>query len=149
MKNRICLAPKALSHVSLGHIALGIRLLGNPSAERRASIPFETHRLPKSSCVNDWTNLVEVNRAFSAGTFRVLRDLGRTPQAGNEFCVFGAKHRLKIPRVFLRTDLINRKWVCCWRFGVVARREEGEYPLWICDRRAMLLQWQGSVTLPD
>ena len=101
---------------------------------------------------------VGVNRAFSAGTFRVSRDLGRTPQVrpsesvlwrtGNEFCAFGAKRRPKIPSVFLRTDLINRKRVRCWRFGAAARREEGEYPLWICDRRATLLQRQRSATLP-
>jgi hypothetical protein len=45
---------------------------------------------------------VEANRAFSAGMFRVSRDLGRTPQAGNEFRAFGAKRRPKIPRVFLK-----------------------------------------------
>ena len=102
MKNRICLAPKALSHVSLGHIALGIRWLGNPSAERRASILFETHRLPKSSVSMIGRDGVELNRAFSAGTFRVLQDLGRAPQAGNEFCAFGAKHRPKISHNFLK-----------------------------------------------
>ena len=60
---------------------------------------------------------VEVNRTFSAGTFRVSRDLGRTPQVrpsesvlwrtGNEFCAFGAKNRPEITRAFLRTHLIN------------------------------------------
>jgi len=43
---------------------------------------------------------VEVNRTFSAGTFRVSRDLGRTSQAGNEFRAFGAKSRPNIPSVF-------------------------------------------------
>jgi hypothetical protein len=90
---------------------------------------------------------VEVNRAFSAGTFRVSRDLGRTPQAGNEFCAFGAKHRPKIPHNFLRTHLISRERVRCWRFGAAARREEEEYPLWIFDQRATPLRRQRSATL--
>jgi hypothetical protein len=104
MKNRICLAPKTLSHVSLGHIALGIRLLGNPSAERRASILFEAHRLPKSSVSMIGRDGVEVNRAFSAGTFRVSRDLGRTLQAGNEFCAFGANTDRKSVTIFLKNS---------------------------------------------
>jgi hypothetical protein len=37
--------------------------------------------------------------------------------------------------------------VRCWRFGAAARREKGEYPLWIFDRRATPLQWQRSATL--
>src|SRR5260370_11541897 len=45
------------------------------------------------------------------------------------------------------THLINRERVRCWRFGTAARREEGEYPLWIFDRRATLLQRQRSATL--
>jgi hypothetical protein len=32
-------------------------------------------------------------------------------------------------------------------FGTAARREEGEYPLWIFDRRATPLQRQRSATL--
>src|SRR5438552_4665969 len=47
----------------------------------------------------------------------------------------------------IRTHLINRKRVPCWRFGATARREEGEYPSWICDRRATPLQRQRSATL--
>src|SRR6266496_1038209 len=35
-----------------------------------------------------------------------------------------------------RTHLLNRERVRCLRFGTAARREEGEYPLWIFDRRA-------------
>ena len=35
-----------------------------------------------------------------------------------------------------RTHLINGERVRCWRFGAGARREEGAYPCWICDRRA-------------
>jgi hypothetical protein len=50
---------------------------------------------------------VKVNRAFSAGTFRVSLDLGRTPQAANEFCAFGAKRRPKIPSVFLKKFLLT------------------------------------------
>src|SRR5207249_7156780 len=46
-----------------------------------------------------------------------------------------------------RTLLINRERVRCWRFGAAARREEGEYPLWIFDRRATPLQRQRSATL--
>src|SRR5437588_12497134 len=42
------------------------------------------------------------------------------------------------------THLINRERVRCWRFGAAARREEGEYPSWIFDRRATRLQLQGS-----
>src|SRR5437588_11586795 len=42
------------------------------------------------------------------------------------------------------THLINRKRVRCWRFGAAARREEGEYPSWIFDRRATRLQRQRS-----
>src|SRR5205085_8528470 len=45
------------------------------------------------------------------------------------------------------THLINRERVRCWRFGAAARREEGEYPLWIFDRRATPLQRQRSATL--
>src|SRR5947208_664104 len=47
----------------------------------------------------------------------------------------------------IRTHLINRERVRCWRFGAAARREEGEYPSWIFDRRATLLQRQRSATL--
>jgi hypothetical protein len=46
-----------------------------------------------------------------------------------------------------RTHLINRERVRCWRFGAAARREEGEYPSWIFDRRATPLQRQISATL--
>src|SRR5207237_8881418 len=45
------------------------------------------------------------------------------------------------------TDLINRERVRCQRFGAAARREEGEYPSWIFDRRATPSQWQRSATL--
>jgi hypothetical protein len=37
--------------------------------------------------------------------------------------------------------------VRCQRFGAAARREEGEYPSWIFDRRATPLQRQRSATL--
>src|SRR5437867_13287522 len=47
----------------------------------------------------------------------------------------------------IRTHLMNRKRVRCWRFGAAARREEGEYPSWIFDRRATRLQRQRSATL--
>ena len=46
-----------------------------------------------------------------------------------------------------RTHLINREQVRCWRSGAAARREEGEYPSWIFDRRVRLLQQQRSATL--
>src|SRR5579864_4813958 len=46
----------------------------------------------------------------------------------------------------LRTHLINREWARCPRFGAAARREEGEYPLWIFDRRATPQQGQRSAT---
>src|SRR6266496_4401386 len=46
-----------------------------------------------------------------------------------------------------RTHLINKERVRCWRFGATARREEGEYPSWICDRRVTPLQRQRSATL--
>src|SRR5947207_2814223 len=46
-----------------------------------------------------------------------------------------------------RTHLTNRERVRCWRFGAGARREEGEYPLWIFDQRATPLQRQRSATL--
>ena len=39
-----------------------------------------------------------------------------------------------------RTHLINRERVRCQRFGAAARREEGECPSWIFDRRATLPQ---------
>jgi hypothetical protein len=65
------LAPKALSHFSLRHIALGIRLLGNPSAEGHASILFETRRLLNHRVSIIERDGAEVNRAFSAGTLRV------------------------------------------------------------------------------
>src|SRR5205814_1034057 len=47
----------------------------------------------------------------------------------------------------IRTDLINRERVRCWRFGAAASREEGEHPSWIFDRRATPLQRQRSATL--
>ena len=47
----------------------------------------------------------------------------------------------------LRTHLINRGRVRCQRFGAAARREEGEYPSWIFDRRATQPQRQRSATL--
>src|SRR5881409_3757508 len=46
-----------------------------------------------------------------------------------------------------RTHLINRERVRCQRFGAAARREEGEYPSWIFDRRATQPQRQRSATL--
>src|SRR2546425_3046234 len=45
------------------------------------------------------------------------------------------------------THLINRERVRCQRFGAAARREEGEYPSWIFDRRATVPQRQRSATL--
>ena len=45
------------------------------------------------------------------------------------------------------THFINRQRVRCPRLGAAARREEGEYPLWIFDRRATLQQRQRSATL--
>ena len=47
----------------------------------------------------------------------------------------------------LGTHFINREWMRCWRFGAAARREEGEYPLWIFERLATPLQWQRCATL--
>src|SRR4030095_1956111 len=47
----------------------------------------------------------------------------------------------------IRTHLINRERVRCWRFDAAARREEEEYPSWIFDRRATPLQRQRSATL--
>src|SRR5215472_1861399 len=44
------------------------------------------------------------------------------------------------------THLINRKRARCPRFGAAARREEGEYPVWIFDRRATPQQRQRSAT---
>src|SRR5262245_64901957 len=44
------------------------------------------------------------------------------------------------------THLINRKRARCQRFGDAARREEGEYPLWIFDRRATQQKRQRSAT---
>src|SRR6266516_3989974 len=45
------------------------------------------------------------------------------------------------------THLINGGTVRCWRFGAAARRQEGEYPSWIFDRRATPLRRQRSATL--
>src|SRR5262249_4677491 len=45
-----------------------------------------------------------------------------------------------------RTHLINRKRARCQRFGGAARREEGEYLLWIFDRRETQQQRQRSAT---
>ena len=50
-------------------------------------------------------------------------------------------------RPSVRTHLINRERVRCWRFGAAARREEEEYPSWIFDRPATPLQPQGPGTL--
>src|SRR5437867_454720 len=47
----------------------------------------------------------------------------------------------------IRTHLINRDRVRCQRFGAAARREKGEYPSWIFDRRATQPQRQRSATL--
>src|SRR6476469_6503929 len=49
--------------------------------------------------------------------------------------------------VLLRTHLINRERVRCWRFAAAARREEEEYPSWIFDRRATPPQRQRFATL--
>src|SRR5438093_7322720 len=48
---------------------------------------------------------------------------------------------------FLRTHLINRERVRCQGFGAAARREEGEYPSWIFERRATRPRRQRSATL--
>ncbi len=50
-------------------------------------------------------------------------------------------------RLLLRTHLINREPVRCQRFVAAARREEGEYPRRIFDRRATPQQRQRSATL--
>ena len=50
-------------------------------------------------------------------------------------------------RLLLRTHLLNREPVRCQRFVAAARREEGEYPRWIFDRRATPPQRQRSATL--
>ena len=50
-------------------------------------------------------------------------------------------------RLLLRTHLINREPVRCQRFVAAARREEGEYPRWIFERRATPPQRQRSATL--
>src|SRR6516162_1523055 len=44
--------------------------------------------------------------------------------------------------ILARTHLINREWARCQRFHAAARREEGEYPSWIFDRRATRPQRQ-------
>src|SRR5215472_11016039 len=46
----------------------------------------------------------------------------------------------------LKSPYQNEKRARCQRFGVAARREEGEYPLWIFDRRATQQQRQRSAT---
>src|SRR5438874_1517636 len=51
------------------------------------------------------------------------------------------------PPELLRTHLINRERVRCQRFGAAARREEGEYPSWIFERRATRPRRQRSATL--
>src|ERR1700751_5165802 len=45
-----------------------------------------------------------------------------------------------------RTHLINRQRARCARFAAAARREDGEYPSWIFDRRATPLQRQSGAT---
>jgi hypothetical protein len=52
----------------------------------------------------------------------------------------------KIPSRGLRSHLINRQRVRCKGFGAAARREEGEYPSWICDRRATKRRRQRPAT---
>src|SRR5436190_645044 len=47
-----------------------------------------------------------------------------------------------------RTHLINRGRVRCQRFGAAARRDEGEYPSWIFDRRATPPRIGGRMTEP-
>ena len=60
---------------------------------------------------------------------------------------YACEPRLKVNGRSSGTHLINRERVRCQRFGAAARREEGEYPPWICDRRATPSQWQRSATL--
>ena len=82
---------------------------------------------------------------------------GVEPPARSELCDAGlAELPLQSKKIrnlrslcflLLRTHLINRERVRCWRFGAAARREEEEYPLWIFDRRATPLQRQRSATL--
>src|SRR6266550_1004999 len=49
-------------------------------------------------------------------------------------------------RLLLRTHLLNREPVRCQRFVAAARREEGEYPSWIFNRRATQPQRPRSAT---
>src|SRR6266850_5861596 len=61
--------------------------------------------------------------------------------------MFGRTLLLLVILCQTRTHLINRERVRCQRFGAAARREEGEYPSWIFDRRATPPQRQRSATL--
>jgi len=78
----ICLAPKALFHVSLGH----------PPQEFKS--PYKTSA--ESALQSDgWIERVlEVNRAFSACAWDAINP-GALPQAGAECRAFGAKHILR------------------------------------------------------
>src|SRR6185503_19923253 len=50
--------------------------------------------------------------------------------------------------IWVKSPYQNEKQVRCQRFGAAARREEGEYPLWIFDRRATPQQRQRSGNPP-
>ena len=49
--------------------------------------------------------------------------------------------------LFLRTHLLNREHMRCWRFGATTRREKRAYPLWICKGRPTPAPRQISATL--
>ena len=49
-------------------------------------------------------------------------------------------------RTDFRTHLVNRERARCQKFDAATRREKGEYPSWIFDRRATPQRRQGSAT---
>src|ERR1041385_505154 len=64
-------------------------------------------------------------------------------KCGSIFTLFNDSRHIMFPR----THLVNRKRARGQRFGAAARREEGEYPLWIFDRRATRPRREKSATL--
>src|SRR5881296_1865774 len=111
----------------------GISSFIGPAASRRCQLVSRSRwprNIPKPM----------LESAASRTTYHFGNDRKNMPAATTRRCLFTLVRST-------RTHLINRERVRCWRIGAAARREEGEYPLWIFDRRATPLQRQRCATL--